>query len=114
MCGEGEGGLVSSGVGCVGSGTTGRCEVDGDVPDGSAPVALGSADAAGVLGESASVALGSADAAGGSADAVDEGVLDDGAEDEMAQRVEDIPVHESVQSGVVLNGSPLLCQKHYW
>ena len=46
----------------------------------------------------------------GSADAADEDAVDDEVEEEIAQRLEDLPVQDLGQPEVVLNGLPLLCQ----
>ena len=50
-----------------------------------------------------SVVLGSADDAG-------EEAVDDEVEEEMAQELEDLPVQDLGQPGVLLNDFPLLCQ----
>ena len=46
----------------------------------------------------------------GSADAVDGVLQDDMAEEEVAQRLEDLSMHESVKSKVVVNDSQVICQ----
>ena len=46
----------------------------------------------------------------GSADDVDEEAVDDKVEEELAQRLEDLPVQDLGQPGVLLNDFPLLCQ----
>ena len=46
----------------------------------------------------------------GSADDADEEAVDDKVEEELAQRLEDLPMQDLGQPGVLLNDFPLLCQ----